>query len=171
MISGAREVPLPSWLRLVLIFSTVGGGTTGAVLTFQAIFDSGRGSGFVTIMLIFFLLYVAVIASGLAFAINPVHVRPVFMSMVVQVVWFSSPILAYKFATGFYVVVSLGEPDPGGAGVHLGWEAFLGGTHRFAMGADSPWRIGVNLVALAMCVLLWRVRRATLGTGFPEQKR
>src|SRR5262245_36675978 len=92
-----------SALRLTLVTMTVGGGSAGAAITAQIMFSpqaetpAARG-----ICMVFALLYLFVLTSGLWFVQNPRKLVPMATSLVLQIPVFSSPIVAYRFGAGVF---------------------------------------------------------------------
>ena len=144
---------MKTWLRLVLITMTTGGGFTGVVLTFQSLFHSEHWFVF----LVFLFFYVFVTISGLWFVYDPRKTRPLIVALAIQIPWISTPLVVYKFAAGLHAVISVGAPrEAGNIGVHLGGELLLGSSFRFSVSQDTPCTIGINLSALLLLVLLWQ---------------
>jgi hypothetical protein len=149
------------WLRLTLITMTVGGGFTGFVLTLQAL-QSGLTShnqpalNLLT-MGFFLLLNAGVTVSGLLFVCNPDRTNALFAALAIQVPWISSSLIAYRFATGFELVLSINGPAKGeDLAFHLGWAFFLGSSWSLSFSQEHQFGLGVNVWALTMLVLLWR---------------
>ena len=157
---------MTTWLRLTLITITIGGGFHGSVLTFQSLFDSlGQKPLILIIKAIFLSLYAYVTISGLLFVNNPQRTRPLLAALAIQIPWISSPVIVYKFATALQAVLSIGSPEKAGYfGLRLGSEFFLGSSWQFALLQENPWRIGINVFALLLFMLLWRSRRIVPGS-------
>jgi hypothetical protein len=144
------------WLRVALIALSVGGGFTGASTTLPLLHPEGRSLSQVAITACFFILFGIVTASGLFFAVNQQRTRLLLISLAIQIPYITSPVVTYKFGTGFPFILIVGATERGKAALYVGFEALLGSTFRAGYGEDVPWRFGVNLVAVAMMVLLWR---------------
>jgi hypothetical protein len=160
------------WLRLTLITMTVGGGFAGFVLTFQTL-QSGLTSHSqpplnLLIMGIFLLLNAGVTVSGLLFVCDPHRTNPLIAALALQVPWISSSLIAYKFATGFELVLSVSGPAKGeDLAFHLGWAFFLGSSWSLSVSQEQQFGLGVNVWALTMLVLLWRSVRMPLSVVQP----
>jgi hypothetical protein len=145
------------WLRVALIALSVGGGFTGASMTLPFLLHpEGRSLSQVVITACFFILFGIVTASGMFFAVNQQRTRLLLISLAIQIPYIASPVVTYKFGTGFPFILIIGATERGKAALYVGFEALLGSTWRVGYGENVPWRFGVNLVAVAMIVLLWR---------------
>jgi len=146
---------MKTWLRLTLITMTVGGGFTGAVLTFQSLLNSPKQSSFNLLLLaVFTAVYAYVTVAGLIFVHNPQRTRPLITALAIQIPWISSPMIVYKFAAGLLAVLSVGCPDGAGTfGFEFGWKILMGSSFQFALAQKNPWSIGINFVPLAIFVL------------------
>jgi|SRR5208283_4940343 len=149
---------MKTWLRLTLITITVGGGFTGVAITLQFLLNSEGQRGLnLSVAVVFLALYTYVTVCGLIFAQDAQQTRPLIAVLAIQIPWISSPLATYNFAAGFYAVVSVGSP--GRAGARFGAGAYLGSRFGLSLFQANPWRIGVNLFALAMLILLLRAGR------------
>jgi len=141
---------MKTWLRLALITTTVGGGFTGFVLTFQTLQSGLRSrsepSLNLLIMGVFLLLNAGVAASGLLFVHDSHYTRPLIASLAIQVPWVSSALLTYWFATGLLFVVSAAGPEKGeDLAFHFGWKCFVGSSWSFSISDGHPLGFGVNI--------------------------
>jgi len=138
------------WLRLTLITLTVGGGFTGFSVTLQQLFKPQSQEPVYFILLVVFLaLYAFVTASGLVLVQNPRRTGPLFIAIAMQIPWVCSPLISYRFTSGFHVTIGLIGGSFGG-GFHFGsdWQC--------SVFQQIPWGIGVNLFAVLVLVLLAR---------------
>jgi hypothetical protein len=166
------------WLRLTLIMMSVGGGFTGFALTFQVL-QSGLSSHTepplnLLIMGIFLLLNAGVAASGLLFVHDPGCTRPLAASLAIQVPWISSSFLTYRFASGLELVLSATGPEKGeDFAFHFAWKCFIGSSWSFSISQEHPVGFGINLVAFALLIFLWRSARTLVPTtaGGPDLSR
>jgi hypothetical protein len=152
-----------TWLRLALITMTVGGGFTGVALTSQFLFSPQANAVALRIIcILFLLLHLFVLASGILFVQNPLRVTPLVVALAMQVPYLSSPVITYRFGDGLFGGVGIAE-----TGV-FGWIR-LGSDWQFYLMRPLPWGIGINLVAVAMLVALSvstaRLRRASLAVS------
>lgn len=152
---------MKTWLRLTLVTMTVGGGFTAVVFTFrelESFFSSQSQKPVILLLLaVFLLLNAGVTASGLLFAHNPHRISPLIGALAIQVFSISSPLIAYRFAAGLGLVLSVSGPaKPEDSGVRLGWALFYGNSWAFSFFQEHPFSLGINLWALAMLILLWR---------------
>jgi cytochrome b561 len=128
----------------------VGGEFTGVAITLQLLCgpQAQRPANFILISG-FLALFTFVTVSGLLFVHNPRRTRPLVVATAIQVPWFSSPFVAYKFAAGFQVtVVFIGGRFNGGFQ--------LGSDFQFNLLQQLPWGVGFNVFALVILVLLLR---------------
>ena len=150
---------MKTWLRLTLIAMTVGGCFTGIALTFQALqTPRNRDLPNLEMLALLFALYTYVIGSGLVFVYDPQRTRPMMVALAMQIPRISSPLIIYKFCAGFeaFFDVKIAPPDP-----RFEWQLFFGSRAQFAMLGEAPWSVGVNILALTMLLLLWKVVRAS----------
>jgi hypothetical protein len=152
---------MKTWLRLTLITMTVGGGFAGLALTFQALLSgiTSHNQPFsnLLIMGIFLLLNAGVTVSGLLFVYDAHRYEPLIAAIAIQVPWISSSLIAYRFATGFELVLSVNGPAKGeDLAFHLGWAFFLGSSWSLSFSQEHQFGLGINVWALTMLVLLWR---------------
>lgn len=139
---------MSTWLRLTLITMTVGGGFTGVALTAQLLFSPQvSGPALVAICVVFLMLHIFVLVSGLLFVQKPHRIMPLMVALSLQVPYLSSPIVAYRFGAGLQAVVGLTGAGP------LGWIR-LGSDWQFNLLQPLPWGFGINLAALLLLVAL-----------------
>lgn len=153
---------MKAWLRLTLITMTVGGGFAGFAGTLQSLFNSpGASTLKLVLIFIFACLYVFVTVSGLLFVNDPRRTGPLVAALALQVPWISSSLITYKFAAGFESFIFVGSPEKQNAIVHLGWDFLFGSSWKFGLSQENPVRLGVNLAALAILLLLLRALRSS----------
>jgi len=141
---------MKNWLRLTLITLTVGGGFTGFSVTLQQLFNpQSQQPGYFVLLIVFLALYGFITASGLVFVQNPRRTGPLVVALAMQIPWVSSPLVAYRFTSGFHITIGLIGGSFGG-GLHLGsdWQC--------SVFQQLPWGIGVNLFAVLVVFLLIR---------------
>jgi hypothetical protein len=148
------------WLRLALVTMTVGGGFAGFVSTLQSLFRSGASTTNLVLTVLFVGFYACVTASGLLFVHDPTKNRPLVIVLMLQVPCISSSLIVYRFGAGFDLCTAVGGTE-NASRVEAGffWDFMLGSRWRCVFGQESPLRIGVNVVALALLLLLWRARQ------------
>lgn len=106
------------------------------------------------------MLYAFVTVSGLLFVYDPTKTGPLLAALAAQVPSISSSLIVYRFATGFELVTRIGSSEkPDTTGVTFGWDGAIGSDWKFALLQGNSLRIGLNFVALALLLLLLRVRR------------
>jgi hypothetical protein len=148
---------MKTWLRLIIITMTVGGGFSGFMTTSQFLFHHPEKSEPLGILLAacFCALNVFAIVSGLLFANNPRRTRPLIAVLAISIPCIVSPFINYNFATGASIVLSAGTADgPSGFNLHAAWG--MGSSFEFSLMKAHRWSIGVNVFALAILVLLLR---------------
>ena len=132
------------WLRLTLVTATVGGGFTGVAITLQALGTAREQQpAFFILMLCFLALFAFVTTSGVVFVHDPNRTNPLIVALALQVPWFSSPVVAYKFTAGFQVSAAL-------LGGHFAVGFHLGSTFQINFFQHLPWGVGINFFALAL---------------------
>jgi hypothetical protein len=115
---------------------TVGGGFTGVALTAQLLFSPQvTGPALLAVCVVFLLLHVFVLISGLLFVHNPTRVIPLVVALALQIPYLSSPVLAYRFADGLFGGVGIAESGP------FAWFR-LGTDWQFNLLQPLPWRSG-----------------------------
>lgn len=151
------------WLRVILILASVGGGFTGAVMTLDIFLHSAHGVVNHIFVTVFLALFIFVTASGVLFSLDYRRARLLLISLAIQIPWISTPVIVYKFATGIYAALTLGNvAGTGRIGIRFWTEMRLGSTFRFSWWSDvNPWGIGINWVALLLFLLLWRFMRGS----------
>jgi hypothetical protein len=146
------------WLRLALVTMTVGGGFAGFLSTLQSLFNSsGVSTAHLVLTALFMGLYALVISSGLLFVHDPTRNGPLVAALMVQVPCISSSLIVYRFGAGFDMCAAFGGAEKASR-VEAGffWDFMLGSRWKCALGEENPLRVGVNIVALALLLLLWR---------------
>jgi hypothetical protein len=149
---------MKTWLRLLLVVATVGGGFTGLSVTasaFSAFVEHGLFSELIGFG--FIALYAFVTAAGLLFVYNPRRTQPMLAAIALQIPWVSLPVFEYHFAAASYVALILVLPQgPGLIGTDFDWGAQLGAYAQFRFGdlQRGPSKVGINLFAVLLYVLL-----------------
>lgn len=152
---------MKTWLRLTLVTMTVGGGFTGVVLTLQALQSSIASQDQtrlnLLLMVVFLVLNACVTVSGLLFVHDSHRTHPLIAALAIQVPWISSSLIAYRFAAGLELVLSVNGPAKSeDSAIHIGGAYFLGNSWSFSLLEEHPFGLGVNLFALVMLILLLR---------------
>ena len=162
---------MPSWLRMVLVTASVGGGFTGFVVILTAVGTPMPAASRI-ILVAFAALYAFVVAAGLLFVHNPRRLMPLVVALALQVPSLSSPLVVYQFTAGAHVTVA-GVLNLDTGSLSLTGGAQLGSQFLFALlQPPRPLSGGINLVALALfAAAVWsrsRQRRADrLSPPFP----
>ena len=113
---------------------TVGGGFAGFTGTLLSLSTSfGQGTLKSVLILAFAGLYVFVAACGLLFVRDPLRTRPVMAGLALQIPWTSSSVILYKFVAGVQFALGLFGGEPGGAGINIKWEGFVGSTWQLSI--------------------------------------
>jgi hypothetical protein len=147
-----------TWLRTILILVSVGGGFAGVLLTLSTLLHSTNGVMSYIQAGVFLGLFIFVTTSGILFALDVRRTRLLLISLAIQIPWISTPVIVYKFATGVYAALMLGNVTKAGrVGVRVWTETRLGSIFRFSwLSPVNPWGIGINCAALLLFLLLWR---------------
>lgn len=146
------------WLRLTLILMTVGGGFAGFAVTLQSLLNSLSAPPLnLFLTLLFAGLYAFVVASGLWFTHDPKRTDLLLAALAIQIPSISYSSFVYLFSAGLVWIISISGPEKDNTvGVHVGWEMYFGGSWKVSIRDGNPLRIGVNLVALTLFLLLWK---------------
>jgi hypothetical protein len=138
----------------MLVMLMVGGGFMGTVLTTQLLFSPRTHGENSFITAAFILLNAFVLVSGLLLVQNPRKTLPLKIALVLQIPFFSSPILAYQFSTGTCVAFGLGQPA-----VSVVFFYNIGSQWYVHLLENVPWRMGVNIVPVILLAVLRRTTR------------
>jgi hypothetical protein len=136
------------WFRRLLVILTVGGGFLGMVMTVNALFASKDTPVLGYAMLgLFVALYGYGIVAGLRLSEDANHYGHVLFFYALQVPFFSSPIILYRFGGGLQVTVWV-------VGLNFGWMFRLGSDWQMAILQPNSWGGGVNLFAASILFAL-----------------
>lgn len=145
-----------TWLRLVLVTVTVGGGFSGlSVLTDpEAVAVSGSSDWVVAFNAAFAAFYFFVLVSGLLFVYNPNLQLPLIIALAIQVPVVLSSIVTFQLAAGAYAAVGLTEPGA----ILLTCRA--GSQSQLSFAQPHSWAIAVNVIPAILLVAIWQARKA-----------
>ena len=136
------------WFRRLLLILTIGGGFVGVARTIQFFSHVDKVIAYV-VLLAFVCLYGYGIFLGVKLSEGPAPLRHLRVYFGLQIPFISSPIVAYRFATGFQTTIAITQSG-------LGWDVrFLGSEGQFAIPSQEPWGVGINVIALAIVFLLY----------------
>ena len=136
------------WFRRLLLVLTVGGGFLGVVMTADTLFAAKNTPAFGYAMIgLITGLYAYGIFAGVRLSEDASHYGHVLFFYALQVPFFSSPILLYRFACGFHATIWL-------VGFSFGWMFRLGSDCQLAILQPNSWGAGVNLFAAAILFAL-----------------
>ena len=135
-----------AWFRRLLLILTIGGGAVGIVLTMSLFGQMTKVFGFI-ILLAFIALYGYGVFVGLKLSEGPVSLKHLRVYFGLQIPFFSSPIIGYRFCSGFQFTAAVMQPG-------FRWDLRLGSEWQFILGSPAPWGIGINFFALAILLLL-----------------
>ena len=137
-------------MRRLHIVLTIGGGFVGVVVTLQAFFAAKESNPMFYALLVTFIgLFAYGIYAGLRFADNPSDTKHLIAFYWLQVPWLSSPLLAYRFASGFHVTGGFVDSK-------LSMLFRIGSDWQFSTAKPAPWGLGINVFALVVVILLMR---------------
>ena len=148
-------------LHLVL---TIGGGFLGAAMTLQTFFASkGLSPVVYAILMAFIALYAYCIFVGLRLVDRPQETKHLLVFYSLQVPWLSSPLIAYRFVSGFNFHVGFLDFNP----------TFLlriGSDWKFSFFQSAPWGLAINLFAVLMVIVVLssRLRRTQTPSNVEE---
>jgi hypothetical protein len=147
---------MKSWLRLLLVLLTVGGGFAGATFTSVGFFGAQGASA--VLYFVEFVLYVFITASGLLFVHDASHTTLLVIGLALQIPWLSNPLFTYLLKSGCGLSIGLVGDS---ANLSFKFETlWLGSEVQVTMHPEPPWVLGVNLVPLVLLLLLWQARKA-----------
>ncbi len=137
-----------TWIRLLLVTMTVGGGFTGVILVTQLLLSpQSQNTGNLIIMLIFVLLYLFILISGLIFVQNPDRTALLFVSLAIQIPVIHSPLISYQLTSGFSFI-------PGITSNGFNFDLRFGNPFFLYFFKGPPWGAGVNFVAFVLLLIL-----------------
>jgi hypothetical protein len=136
------------WFRRFLVVLTVGGGFLGAVISADTLFAAKNTPVFAYAMIALVIaLYTYGIFAGIRLSEDASHYGHVLFFYAVQVPFFSSPILLYRFTCGLHATIWV-------VGFSVGWMFRLGSDFQLAILQPNSWGGGVNLFAAAILFAL-----------------
>jgi hypothetical protein len=77
---------------------------------------------------------------------SPLRALRVYFAL--QIPFISSPLIAYRFSTGFQTTIAIVQSR-----FAVDWR--LGSEGQFALFSSAPWGVGLNIVALVIVLLLY----------------
>jgi hypothetical protein len=136
-----------TWMRRLHLVLTVGGGFAGIIITLQAFFASKEANPmFYALLFAFVCLYGFGVFAGLRFAETPQEKKWLAIFYWLQVPWISSPLVAYRFASGFHISGAV-------IGSQLSGFFRIGSDWQFSFFQSAPWGVGLNVFALIMAII------------------
>lgn len=134
-------------IEALLLIASIGGGFLGLTIVLAQLSQVVSFSlGHLLVFGAAIIAFSYIIYAGLEFSSNPDNVRPLKIAFLIQIPWFSSPILAYKMAAGFSLSGIL----------HANGFNFLyniGSDFSISILDDQSWGLGVNLAAIVLYFL------------------
>jgi hypothetical protein len=136
----------------------VGGGFTGVSLT-SNLFNGPNMNGplAVAIASLFIALYAFVVVAGLLFVYDSRRTGPMLIAFALQIPWVSLPVFEYHFAAGLNAAMAFGPPrvaQDALSMIDLSGHFETAFQFRFGEVQEGPWRVGINLFAVLLYVLL-----------------
>jgi len=136
------------WFRRFLVILTIGGGFLGVVVLADTLFAAPNTPVFAyAIFAVLIALYIYGIFAGIRLSEDANHYGHVLVFYALQVPFFSSPILVYRFACGFHATIWM-------VGFSIGWMFRLGSDFQLTILQPNSWGGGVNLFAAAILFAL-----------------
>jgi hypothetical protein len=136
------------WFRRFLVVLTIGGGFLGVVILVDTLFAAQNTPVFAyAIFAVLIAFYTYGIFAGIRLSEDARHYGHVLFFYALQVPFFSSPILLYRFACGFHATIWV-------VGFSFGWMFRLGSDCQLAILQPNSWGAGVNLFAAAILFAL-----------------
>ena len=153
---------LAKLIRIALIVQAMAGGLLGFAVSIVALLGPDtRGILASLLVMALALAFALVFAAGLTFWLKPDELRPMLLASAVQVPWVSLPGIVYRFVACWYwslsVVMSHAD-DKYSAGFKTKLD--FGSFSEVSILRDAPIEVGVNVIALAALLYLYRLNRA-----------
>jgi hypothetical protein len=147
-----------TWLRVVLIIASVGGGFAGVLGALPLVFHSTVSHALLAACAV--AVYTFITASGVLFALDEARTGWLFPAFILQIPYVSFSLFTYKFAAGAVAfLITGGQEGAGRMGIYGGTELALASSWKLGFGEDVPMRLGVNFFAVGMLVLLNKSRK------------
>jgi hypothetical protein len=131
----------------LLLILTIGGGFVGLLLTAPFFFHVDKVVAYIA-LLAFVGLYGWGIFLGVRLSEGSASLRDLRFYFALQIPFISSPVIEYRFATGFQVTIAMIQ-----SGLRCDWR--LGSEGQLGISSQAPWGIGINIVAVAIVLLLY----------------
>ena len=141
----------PRWFTRTLATLGIGGGSVGLAITAWLTLSSGP-----SVASLIFVPVIAAYVFGIHCGVAALRRSRNYLSRNSWFYWLQLPVLSssafiYSFVSGAQVVVGFAPP-------RLFWNFYVGSTFALVIGAQAPLVIGVNLVAVAILVLIYRMK-------------
>jgi len=128
----------------LLLISSIGGGFAGITVTFGQIFNISYFTlGHFIIFGSALSLFGYFIYAGLSFANDKINIKHLKIAFLLQIPWFTSPILSYKIASGLSLSCLF---YPGS----FNFLYNIGSDFSFGIFDGQTWGIGFNLAAVGL---------------------
>jgi len=140
------------WIKWLLLLFQIGGGAFGLALVAKQLLSTEQTGISLILHIVFTLVFLFGIAAGVALVKKPN--LGLLMSLVyqgIQIPIIISPVVAYRMFSGATFFVYGGQT---GFGAYL----FFGGHYLFWLNGSEPWLVGINFIALALFIFLFRER-------------
>jgi hypothetical protein len=142
------------WFQRLQLVLSIGGSFIGLAITFQSFFTPNEVAPLYYAMVSgFVVMYGYGLYAGLRFADDRNDTGSLIVFYWLQVPWISSPVLAYRFTSGFHFSGGIFNGQ-------LNWIFRAGSEWQFSFLQSAPWGAGLNVFALAMALFLMKKRRA-----------
>jgi hypothetical protein len=164
------ETMMNKWARRVLLLFEIGGGFAGLAVIAESFATVEVTAATVILNSIFGGVFLLGIIAGLALVEKPaVGLRLSLIYQALQIPMFISPAITYVLISGFMVSVFC----EGAHGYFMfGGNFNFGSQFQFWLFQDVGWRIGINIVAVALLVAVVRAMRrqpeSRVGQPIPE---
>ena len=139
---------MKTWLRLLLITATVGGGFMGLSLCVGTLLRGISGIGSVIVLAVAVGIFGYIFYAGLCACVYPDEIYRVGPALWLQIPWVTSPLIAYRLSAGFSLSASYYPPFNFGFFFNIGSEFILN------LARPDRWGLGVNFAAVILLLLL-----------------
>lgn len=144
---------MKTWIKRIAGIFQIGGGFMGVITTLKSLLYANlNGSTFITVA-VFCALYAFILLAGvLLFEDHSKSVRWSLWAQFLQIPFLSFPFFAYRLIAGFDINLFW-------IGNHGGLNYQFGSRWMLLIHGANTWGIGVNLFALVLFILLWRINK------------
>jgi hypothetical protein len=139
-----------TWTRRAHLLLTLGGGFTGAAITSVALLNAPLSIENVAVLSIALAFYIFGVVLGIRIAEGGSSRTALLSFYGPQIPLLSSQLVVYRLGSGAHL-------DFGILAKQFYWHAQIGCDFEFRLMTSAPFGVGINILAVTMCVLAWRM--------------